>query len=255
MTYAPVNSTNVISLEIAFLPTGDAIPSSDLDEANTVLATVIEAVRLFLHDPTFDVWKSLNWVFVSYHWIILHNVGQIAPTSYKGAASGTGFVGIGTPNFTAPIQYPPSNNIFYNETLFTIYSDYFTDILVPLLAKLGRTYTLPPFLPINDQNRLQAVLASFVTSYSCTQRQMKGWLNVVISVLVADYALVIGAYSFVIFVGGQSGRFKNSSRLSESETSPPAGGDVTDSETVTSQTRWKEIADDVRLLEDSVDSK
>ena len=74
--------------------------------------------------------------------------------------------------------------------------------------KFGAAYTLPPFVPVSTQNRLQAASTSFVTSYSCAQRQIKGWLSLIISVVVADYALITGAYSLVIFVGGKFNYFK-----------------------------------------------
>jgi hypothetical protein len=103
---------------------------------------------------------------VTYHWAVLYNFGQIAPTMYQRARSGPDFDAFGTPNFTEAVNYPPTNNIFYNETHFIIYSNYLTQTLVPMGRKFGIAYhTLPEFLPVNDQNRIQNVPASFVTSY------------------------------------------------------------------------------------------
>ena len=211
--YTSINSTDDSTLSIAFLPTGDAIPSSDLDEANSVFVDVIKIMRLALDEPDFDFWKLLGWTLVSYHWVVLYNFGQIAPTSYSLIQNNPSnpaltqghfyFNGFGTPNFSDPIQYPPTNNIFYNETLFTIYCEYLNSTLLPLAGKFGVNVALQAFLPITDQNRLQAVPTTFLTSYSCTQYQIKGWISLVVSVITADYALITGAYSFAIFIAAK----------------------------------------------------
>ena len=42
----------------------------------------------------------------------------------------------------------------------------------------------------------------FIKSYSCTQRQLKPPINFIISVVVADYALIMGGYSFALLIAG-----------------------------------------------------
>ena len=175
-------------------------------------------MRLAFGVPNFDFWKLLGWTLVSYHWVVLFNFGQIAPTSYSLIQNNPSdptitqghfyFNGFGTPNFSDPTQYSPINNIFYNETLFAIYYEYLNSTLLPLAGKVGVNVPLPAFLPITDQNRLQAVPTTFLTSYSCTQYQIKGWLSLVVSVITADYALITGAYSFAMFIAAKCSWFK-----------------------------------------------
>jgi hypothetical protein len=150
-------------------------------------------------------------MFVVYHWTILYGLGQIAPTTYPNTSWYPFADGIGSPDFAHPVEFPPTNNIFHNETLFTIYADYLNNVLLPFARTAGFNYTVPSFLPVNNENRLQAIPASFLASYSCTRRQTKGWLSLIISVLVADYALIVGVYRLVIFIGEKSERFANRS--------------------------------------------
>ena len=61
---------------------------------------------------------------------------------------------------------------------------------------------LPPVRALNSTTRLFAVPTPFALTYSCSQRILKGWLSLLISVLAADIALIIGAYNLFIFVVG-----------------------------------------------------
>ena len=38
-------------------------------------------------------------------------------------------------------------------------------------------------------------------SYYCQQRKLKGWLNLFLTVIAADYALIVGGYTLVVFIG------------------------------------------------------
>jgi len=68
ITYTFLNSSVGSNLSIAFLLTGESVPSSDLDKANTIFAEVFDTFRLVILDPTFDFWRFINWMFVSYYW-------------------------------------------------------------------------------------------------------------------------------------------------------------------------------------------
>jgi hypothetical protein len=146
---------------------------------------------------------------VSYYWVFLYNFGEIAPTTYGYAPlpPGSDFLAFGCPNFSQPIQYTPTNNIFYNETLFSFYLDYLQNTLFPLNQVLGSfvaVNSLPPFLPIQDGNRIQPASVSIATTYSCTITQLKGWVSLLISVVVADWAFIAGVYAFFIWIGSSS---------------------------------------------------
>jgi hypothetical protein len=208
------STSNSTTLYIEFTPTGQTVPSADLDKANVLFEEIIVLTRLGLGDPNFDIWGIINWLFVVFHWATLHNFGQLAPTAYARSTSTTSIsaIAIGTPNFTQPaVAYPPTYNIFCNATLFNIYADYLNHTLYNFAAKFGPLYgktSLPQFLPLSEQNRLQVSPTSFVVSYACSERQIKGWLNLVISVIVADYTFIMGAYSLIIFFGQQIDKLK-----------------------------------------------
>jgi hypothetical protein len=72
-------------LRIVFLPNGSIDgrqrTSDDLNKANFLLAPTIA----YLHNntaPAFDYWKLINWLYVSFYWTVLADLGQVAPTTY-----------------------------------------------------------------------------------------------------------------------------------------------------------------------------
>jgi hypothetical protein len=123
----------------------------------------------------------------------LYDFGQTGPTYYN-------FTPEGFPNFTAPVSYSSTNNIFINNTLFNIYSRYINDTIVPLLAQ--QAFAAQGFLPLDSNNSLKPTPTAFLRSYSCVQKQLKGWVSVFISVLVADFAFITGGYTLVLLVAG-----------------------------------------------------
>jgi hypothetical protein len=170
----------------------------DLVQANIILRPITTLVHNFF-DPNLDIWGLINWIFVSFYWLILHDLGQIAPTTY--AYENYNIIGdpIGVPNASIPATYhPTANNIFINDTLYQRYASYMRDELVPL----GHFLSVPDFMPLDDSNQLQQIETKFLRSYNCLQRQWKGILSAVVSVLAANYALFFGAYSIFIFVAG-----------------------------------------------------
>lgn len=62
--------------------------------------------------------------------------------------------------------------------------------------------TPPPagFAPLSETNRINTTETAFKRSYTCTVRQWKAPLTALVSVLVAQYALIRGGYSLVMFV-------------------------------------------------------
>lgn len=199
--YTLKDSYNETLIPITFLPTGAIdythTSSEDLDEANALLAPTIAGVPPGVVN-IFDVWKLLNWVIVSYYWISLFDFGQTAPTYYRSS-----YVLGDFPNFTEPISYTSMNNIFVNDTLFDIYSSTLREEILPFLELFDPTFSLQEFLPLHlGINTLQPTGMSLLKSYSCVERRLKGWLTVAISVFVADYALIGGAYSVIVFIAG-----------------------------------------------------
>jgi hypothetical protein len=196
--YTPSGSVTGSLLAITFLPTGEidnSTSAQNLTAANHLLAPTINLMREVTGDPAFDIYKYLNWLLVSLFWIMLYDLGQTAPTYYE-------FPRSGIVDLSSPVFYSSSNNVFVNDSLFKIYSSYLNNTIIPFLGKFNGGYVLPQFLPLNDSNTLEPTNMSFLRSYSCFQSQLKGGLSVTISVLVADYAFIAGAYTLVVFCAG-----------------------------------------------------
>ena len=197
--YIPVGSITEEFIPITFLPTGDyktLTPPQTLTQANTILAQTISLVRSATGDPDFDFWQLINWAMTSFYWIVLADFGQIQPMYYNYTSSNL-------PNFTSPVPYPSKNNIFVNNTLFTIYADYFASTIFPFLHQFDTSLVLPDFLALDENNSLKPLPMTFLRSYSCTERQLKGWLSATISVLTTDYAFIVGGYKLVVWIAGK----------------------------------------------------
>ena len=77
---------------------------ADLDRANSFLSPAISNLHVQLNLTSFDFWEVINWLYVSYYWIVLADFGQTAPTIYYD-------------NNTLAAQLTSTNNIFVNPTL------------------------------------------------------------------------------------------------------------------------------------------
>jgi len=85
--YSLKNETRDRYLTIAFLPNMSIdfsrTSEHDHDYANNILlAPTINYVRLLTGNPEFDIWKLFSWLFVSYYWTFLNDLGQTSPTTY-----------------------------------------------------------------------------------------------------------------------------------------------------------------------------
>jgi hypothetical protein len=89
---------------------------------------------------------------------------------------------------------PSTNNIFVNSSLFEEYSSVLETEIAPRL-----NYTLE-FSPVTEENRAEPVNTTFVRSYSCVQRIQKDPIAIAVSILVADYSLIVGAYTLILAV-------------------------------------------------------
>jgi hypothetical protein len=181
---------------IVFLPTGEIdmtrTSADDLENATAILSPAQDLLQSLTEIDNLDVLELTNWLFVSLYWIFLADFGQISPTIY----------GQGDLNFSTVYEYPSTNNIFVNETLFEIYYSYMLNFVIPILQDAQPGINIPNFLPLNDTNRLQQTDVLFLKSYSCVERQLKGWVSAAISVIVANYALINGPYAVLVFIAG-----------------------------------------------------
>jgi hypothetical protein len=192
ITGPPSNSP----LYISFLPNGSIDGSqtkpADLEKATTLLEPTIA----YLHNQTtqqFDYWELINWLYVSFYWTVLADLGQIAPTIYLNG------------NLSLPITLPSTNNIFTNVTLFNRYSLYLQHTVLPILGMTDSGIVIPSF----DQSSMELPRMTFIQSYSCMERHLKTPLEFLISVVVADYALIMGGYNLAIFIAAMVQRRRN----------------------------------------------
>ena len=191
------------NISVSFLATGEIdmrhTCNSDLENIKNLLEPTVNLLKTPFKNYSFDSFdgmRLLNFLVVSNYWLYLWDFGQIAPTTYNTTPQGL-------LNFSQQNIYAPTNNIFVNDTLFQIYSDYLHNSLIPLLRNIWSDVNLPLFLPLNYNNRLQPVSTPLIRSYSCQERRMKGWLSVIIAVLAANYALLGFAYTVYIFIAGR----------------------------------------------------
>jgi hypothetical protein len=192
ISYGFINETINRFIEVIFLPTGEVdlihTRNTDYATANTLLAPTISLLR----SNQIDLWRLVNWLFVSIYWTTLNDFGLISPTPYVLPSSG-----FGNADFSHPIPFPSTNNIFVNATLFDIYSSYLRDIILPFIG-----FPDPEFAPVDEVNRLQQTGATFLRSYTCTIRQLKNKVGLIFSVWAVVYALVGGGYKVVMLIVG-----------------------------------------------------
>lgn len=185
---------------------------SGIDGATNVLEGSINYLEDVIMDSLrnpLSFWDLINWYFVSLHWTTLYQFGDIAPTIYGQNALPPSVLlpnplvnyhqlllnGIGSPNFSDPVTFPPTNNIFWNETLFEIYTTYFAHIYGS-----AQQLDLPPFLPPSNSNRIERSPITIFTSYQCNQLGWKGWVSAVFSILVAISSLWTGGYTLFLLL-------------------------------------------------------
>lgn len=193
------NSTTPQILHIAYLATGELdhanTKDTDLATANAILKPLTDPLKLLALTTgmDLDIWRILNFIWVGIYWSVLLDLGQISPVTYSQQPTQAFY----TDDFSQIRSYAPTNNIFYNDTLFTIYSTYLLKTFVPLM---NATVPAAGFAPLTETNRINATETSFKRSYTCTVRRWKAPLTAVVSILVAQYTLIRVGYSIIMFV-------------------------------------------------------
>ena len=205
VAYTQDNSFLETRIPIAFLPSGEIdmthTDPSDLTMANTLLAPSTQLTQELLHDDTFDLLTAFGWILVTYYWGLLADLGQLAPVAYNV-----------TTYPATPVPFPSTNNIFLNDTLFQSYFAYFNSTLNPILQQSYGPMAIPPPLLLNNETRLTPTQTTLLRSYTCLLRRIKDPLNLIISVAVAEYALLVGFYTLVHLVTGCLQKRKDDAR-------------------------------------------
>jgi hypothetical protein len=135
----------------------------------------------------------LSAMFVVWYWVALYDFGQVSPGNDKALA----------------VQFP---NILTNQTLFDIYLTFINDVALPFTN--GYQFPKISALPLGGSNKFEYSPVSLLSLFTCSGRQLKGFLSFVISIIAADTALVLGAYSLFIFIAShiQRRRDRNKSK-------------------------------------------
>ena len=180
-------------IPISFLPTGEIdrvhTLNNNLNNVTETLAPTAKLLAGIIGTDNDALLKLFNWLFVSYYWVFLADFGQAAPSVYAQYDT----------NYASIAKYPSTNNIFANQTLFQNYYSYMETVI---LSILHLNQSLPEFQPVVDVNQLQPMEVYFLRNYSCVKRELKGWVSCTISVIVADYTLIVGMYEIVAFILG-----------------------------------------------------
>jgi len=71
-------------------------------------------------------------------------------------------------------------------------------------SEVWAEFTIDPSVPSLNSSftALQPVDTTFLQSYFCQQRNLKSGITLLIAVVAADYAFIVGAYSLVIWGAG-----------------------------------------------------
>lgn len=131
----------------------------------------------------------LVWTFATWSSLALFDFGQLAD----------------------PAANIPTN-IFVDETTYENYNLFLKDVVAPFFYNdtFGPGFDSFDPIPLNETNKLQANPTSLQTTYLCSQRQLKGWISIFVSVLAADAALIFTAYNLFIFVAGYVQKWRDS---------------------------------------------
>jgi hypothetical protein len=171
--------------------------SQDFELANNLLAPTIATLRNITSQPDIDIWKLTNWIFVSYYWAFLTDVGQIAPTTYVPLNQWA------NANFSYPTFHSPNYNIFVNASLFEIYMTYMNDTIFPFLQYGG----IGEISPLTTDNQLTAGPATFIQVYNCTERTLKSAIAFILSVFATLWAVTHVLYALVRWITGRFARW------------------------------------------------
>ena len=126
-----------------------------------------------------NFWTTLNWVFTVWYWAALYDFGQLSDSTLD------------------------LEGIFSNNTLVQRYAAVANEFVFPVAEFVAPFYgTNLTALPLNATNKVEDVPTPLQQTYSCTQRQLRGWLTVAIFLIVADYTFALGAYNVFILIAG-----------------------------------------------------
>jgi len=128
----PSDSSEPVS--VTFLATDEIddtqISADDLAAVNAILPSTFSRTEIA------SFWDTITWIFVSFFWMCLDDLGETSPTIYPSTDTNLPFA-----NATI---LPPTNNILVNQILFDKYSSFLQT------AVLNATLNFSEVGPINS---------------------------------------------------------------------------------------------------------
>ena len=191
MKYSRFDET--AEIPITYLPTGE-IDYNRTSQLNISIAiNLLEPTISVLQQKAailginFDFWEFMNWIFVTFYWTMLANVGQVTPINYAPLLQMAPLPRLNIVDFTNITVPGSANNIFLHDQLFQKYASYLTGTLLPLLGR-----TSPQIESLNETNPFEPVPTTFVRSYICTVREWKDRFSLIFAVFTTVWVFVLG---------------------------------------------------------------
>jgi hypothetical protein len=141
-----------------------------------------------------DFWNYLGLLFETVYWTFLGDFGQISPTEYPKVEDAVNEQNFSIFDFSVSETLPSTNNIFVNSSLYQIAWNTGTKSLQSPSSWQVPAFSNSKNLPLTTNETV------FIQSYLCEQRRLKSPFSLFITVVVADYALITGAYNFVLLI-------------------------------------------------------
>ena len=189
---------NETIINITLYPNGSIdFTQTSMEDYNNV-TKFIQPITMYVEslNPSFDIWKILNGLFVGYYWFILSDLGQRAPIAYPNSEPYPNTEYLLTLNFSQPISFNNTNNVMLNTKSFvavydSIYSDASneTKLVIERLAN-----------PSNQRDPTSDGSPGFREIYLCTQRQIKSFISLIVSCLGLWFSLIGMFYAWLLFV-------------------------------------------------------
>jgi hypothetical protein len=133
-------------------------------------------------------WGYMGVIFEGLHWLLLADFGQVEPTEYPSLLS----YNTSNLNLSGAELYPATNNIFDNSTLY--------ELTLGMISSF-QDMNLDPPISSNDFP-LQPNQTVLVQSYNCQVRELKQPASLLITLIAADYVLIVGGYKLITWIAG-----------------------------------------------------
>lgn len=165
-------------------------PDGSFTNATDFPPCTVNATCSLVNDPNTKFWQGIGLFFQTRYWLYLADFGQIYSTFYPGNTFQR--------NFSDSWNLPSINNLFVNSSLYDTTNN---TLITGLMGNIEQVIYAPPEFNSTNGVPLQQNNSVIINqSYYCQQRKLKGWLNLFLSIAVADYALIFGGYALVVLM-------------------------------------------------------